>query len=131
MLIGKTILAEMNNFVTNPTVVWTPWFSRQGDGAASSFEVISISPSNMAQLTVKMYHKSSSETGDGSENAAVSGTVSTYSNGVFSFRNTGCKQLVRYRILLAEGSSAPQDGALFAHFRILPPSWQYSGVQGL
>lgn len=127
-VIGQTIVSEVVSSSGNFTSVYTPWFPRQGNNVTSSFEVIAIEGSD-AKLTVEMLEKDSTDTGNGTVKSATNNFRTSV--GVTSFRETDCKELVRYKVTL--GTSFPASGTyvLSAHFRILAPSWETTGAQGV
>lgn len=117
MIIGQTICAED---VTGETY-WTPWFPRQGDACTSVVETICIAGSTTLEVT--LFHKDPNDTGDGTANgSAASITTATTT----PFRRTGCKALVRYKLLYKRDSGT---GTVFCHLRFLNPSWEATGAQ--
>lgn len=128
MIIGQTLVAGIDNSTVTDTIVYTPWFPRRGNNVTSSCQVIAISGTE-AEVQVDMLEKDSEDTGGGAPKTAA-GTSSSQAATTFSFRCTDCKELVRYRITLTSDSK-DESGTLYAHFRMLPPSWETTGVQGV
>lgn len=108
----------------------TPFMPRQGNGVTTTFEVLALSPET--KLTVGMLHKNSEDTGDGTALSTVSGTDNLSAIGVASFRCSGIKELVRYRLKLDfTGDPPPAGVSLWAHYRFLFPAWEISGAQSI
>jgi hypothetical protein len=120
MIIGQTIAAEDST----GTTVYTPWMPRQGENCTSTVDVIAIA--GAAQVTVVLEHKNSDEPGAGTANGT---TTVTTSPQVKSFLNSSaCEELVRYKITVNRASGT---GLIYAHLRMLAPSWESSGAQGV
>lgn len=120
MFIGQTIVAED----TTGTTIYSPWFWRQGDGMTSAAEVIAFS--STGQLTISILDKNSDQTGD-APNAAVGSFDTITGTGPYNKRVSGLRELVRYKIVLKRASGT---GTIYAHLRLLAPSWETSGAQG-
>jgi len=97
---------------SSDTQVYSPWFRRQADNAVVSAELIATSG---GVLTVKVFHKNSEDTGDGSEYVGTSITLSSVGRGEAEF--TGLKELVRCEFTCGDANF---DWVLF---RMLPPVW--------
>ena len=129
MLIGKSISASYEN----PTEVWTPWVPRQGDAMTSTAELIAFSGED-ANLTFDVYHKNSEDTGNGA--AATTTGANAFGTPIGSipattnFRTTGLKEIVRYRITL-QYTGETSGAVVYAHFRLLNPSWEFTGAQSI
>jgi hypothetical protein len=128
MVLGQTIVAVRKSGTTTDTVVYTPWFARQGDDITSVFEVIAITPNNQAKLEVELFHKNTNETGQGSSAGTGSSLTAV---DVASFHNDTLKMLLRYKVTLTHGTSPDTDHVFFCHFRILEPSFETTGLQDL
>lgn len=126
MIIGQTIAAETHDGSGNDTIVFSPWFAREGDSMTSTVEVIELRTSGT--LTVDVYHKDSEDTGAGSV-VSVTGTNTFTTKTVGSFRHQTLKELVRYRVKLQHTGGG--DDTVFCHFRILNPSFNASGAQSI
>ena len=126
-LIGQLVVAEVVSSVARQTVIYSPWFRRQGNNVSSTLEVIAISGTDV-KLTVDLLEKNSEDTGQGSVNSA-SGTNYRSTAGVTSFRNPDCKQLVRYRATLGTSTAEPSGTyTMYAVFRVLSPAWEWTGA---
>ncbi|MBK9386521.1 MAG: hypothetical protein IPN34_17040 [Planctomycetes bacterium] len=126
-MIGELIVASVVSDVPKPTILYTPWMPRQGNNFTSTFEVIAISGTDV-KLTVDIYQKNKDDTGQGTANA-VTGTNFRTTVGVQSFRNTNCKQLVRYRATLDTDTAEPSGSyTMYAIFRVLMPAWERTGA---
>lgn len=103
--------------------VYSPWFSRGGDRAIFTLEVVEGTLSSLlSTLTVQPFHKNSDEAGDG---AQVSGlTISRDSLGNSSAEFGPFKELVRYKFSIG-GTSMDLR---WAAFRMLTPVW-YDAVE--
>ena len=126
--IGYTIMSEVVSGSLNATEVYTPWMPRMGNNMTNVFEVIAIGGTD-AQITVDVLEKNSEDTGEGTVKSAVNN--SRTSTGVTSFRLTDCKELVRYRIKLGTQFEPSGTYKLHVHFRVLAPSWETTGAQGV
>lgn len=120
MFIGQTIVAED----TTGTTIYTPWFWRQGDAMTSTAEVIAFS--STGQLTISILDKNSDQTGD-APNAAVGSFDVITGTGPFNKRVSTLRELVRFKINLKRASGT---GTIYAHLRLLAPSWETTGAQG-
>lgn len=124
--IGQLTVAEVVSAVGRQTVISTPWFRRQGNAFTSTFEVGAISGTDV-KLTIEVLEKDSDETGEGTVSSAT-GTNYRSTAGVSTFRNTNCKQLVRYRATLGTATAEPAGTyTMYAIFRMLMPAWEWSG----
>jgi phosphoribosylformylglycinamidine (FGAM) synthase-like amidotransferase family enzyme len=121
MFIGQTIVAEN----TTGTTVYTPWFPRQGDAFTSSVEVIAFS--STGNLVISILDKDPDQTGD-APNAAVGSFDTITGVGTPSKRVSGLRPLVRYKIVLQRASGT---GTIYATLRMLAPSWESTGAQGV
>ena len=92
---------------------YSPWFTRQGDHARFSIEVIII---ESAQFQLNVYHKNRDETGDGT---TTGGSIARTSVGRETAEWTQLKELVRYRFRV----SATKEGDSWALFRTLTAVW--------
>lgn len=109
MIIGETIEAS----TSDPQVYWTPWFPRQADNGAFTFERIHSTLGAAEAVTV--YTKSAEDAGTGSP--ATDGSFTQIgSTRFFEAVATELQDLVRFRILL-------RDTTGWLHFRFLPPTW--------
>ncbi len=122
MFIGQTIVAEDS---TNGSTVFSPWFPRNGDAVTSTVEVIAFS--STGTLTISILDKNSDQTGD-APNAAVGSFDAITAVGTSSKRVSGLRELVRYKINLKRASGT---GTIYAHLRMLAPSWESTGAQGV
>lgn len=126
-MIGELIVASVVSDISKPTILYTPWMPRQGNNFTSTFEVIAISGTDV-KLTVDVYEKNIDDTGQGSANTPT-GTNYRSTVGVQSFRNTNCKQLVRYRAVLDVATAEPSGSyTMYAIFRVLTPAWERTGA---
>ena len=128
MIIGQTIVAVRKDGTTTHTVVYSPWFARQGDGITSVFEVIAINPDDDAKLEVQLFHKNTDETGEGS---GIGAGTSLTSVDVATLKDSALKQLLRYQVTLTDGPNASVDQLFYCHFRLLQPSFQATGIQDI
>lgn len=111
MLIGQSIFAP----TTPGAIYYTPWFPRQGDVLGAVIEVLKTSGGAFT-LSYEVQTKNEEDT-----DAAVTvlGTMSVTATGTTTSLQTGCFELVRYK-LTAKGTSSQQ----WIHFRTNPPQWQ-------
>ena len=125
-LLGHLIVAEVVSGVSRPTVIYTPWSGRQGNAFTSTFEVSAISGTDV-KVTVEVLEKDADDTGAGTLNSGT-GTNYRIGTGVSSFRNSDCKQLVRYRVTLGTSTAEPSGTyTMYVILRLLNPSWEWSG----
>jgi len=94
------------------TKVYSPWFPRQADNLRATAELAATSG---GVLTVKVFHKNTEDTGDGSEYVGTS--ISLSSTGRDDAEFTGLKEMVRYQFTCGDATG---DWVLF---RMLPPVW--------
>jgi hypothetical protein len=109
-LIGHLIVAEVVSGVARPTVIYTPWSGRQGNAFTSILD------------------KNSDQTGD-APNGAVGSFDTITAAGTSNKRVSGLRELVRYKIVLKR-KAGTGTGTVYAHLRLLAPSWETSGAQG-
>jgi hypothetical protein len=114
---------------TTATEQYSPWFPRGGDYGLFTLEVTAVGGGGTPTLTVEMYHKNSSETGDG---ALAAGNMSfartTTGRTTVDFANAagsspafgGFEELVRYKFRISGGASSVTT---WATFRMLAPIW--------
>lgn len=128
MLIGQSLAA----ITEGDTVVYTPAFPRQGNGITSIAECIRM-PSNTT-LNVQAEHVNAEDAektpgagGWSSLGSAISYTAAVTTPDMKQVSATGVKELVRYKVTLSTTASVVS----FAQMRILNPSWQMNGAQGL
>lgn len=124
MFIGQTIVAED----ATGTTIYSPWFWRQGDGMTSAAEVIAMSSASVTELTISILDKNSDQTGD-APNGAVGSFDTITAAGTSNKRVSGLRELVRYKIVLKR-KVGTGTGTIYAHLRLLAPSWETSGAQG-
>lgn len=82
--------------------------------------------SSTDQLIISILDKNSDQTGD-APNAAVGSFDTITGTGPYNKRVSGLRELVRYKIVLKRASGT---GTIYAHLRLLAPSWETSGAQG-
>lgn len=92
--------------------MYSPWFERKADNLRVSAELVAV---NGATITVKVYSKATSTTGDGTNVSPVSSNIALSSVGRDTKEYTGLNELVRYGF---ECSGTTDSWALF---RALPP----------
>jgi len=108
MIIGESIATE--------TTTFSPWFERQGDAGTFFIQIMQRMPDCDVVGTVQTKNK---EDADSAATSAGSfGTLST--TGTHSVRATSLKELVRIRMVVADGS----EGESWVHLRVMPPSWE-------
>ena len=79
-----------------------------------------------------MFEKNSDDVGNGTAKTGTpSSNTSAESAGTYSYRVTDCKELVRLRITLQDSLAPSGTKTMSCQFRILPPSWESSGFQGV
>ena len=113
---------------TTSTVVYSPWFPRGGDYGLFTLEVAVIGGAGTPTLSVALFHKNTSETGDGSLATTLSFSLTSatrtsvdFSNGAGSSPTFGgFKELVRYKFTLSGGSA---NITSWATYRMLAPVW--------
>lgn len=107
------------------TTVYSPWFPRGGDFVVVTAELVAKSGSTPS-LKIELYHKDSSDTGDG-DNVDSAGTPKnitlttvgrTSTDWAASGTISGFKELVRYKFTMS--GSGGNDWSLY---RLLPPQW--------
>lgn len=121
MFIGQTIVAEN----TTGTSVYTPWFTRNGDAMTSVVEIIAMGAS--ARVDITILHKNSEDI-DSPETSAGTFTTGLSSANTYTKRVTGLKELVRYKITVRHATTS---AITYAHLRMLAPSWESTGAQGV
>lgn len=95
------------------TKVYSPWFEKKGDSARVSAELVAV---NGATLTVKVYSKAKSTTGDGGTALTpVTSNIALNTAGRDTKEYTGLNELVRY------GFECSGTAGSWALFRALPP----------
>jgi hypothetical protein len=104
-------LASASNYA-----VFSPWMQRGGDNVRATVDVIAKNGS--AGITVSVYHKNSSETGDGLQ----SGSSFQSTSGRVSAEFSSLKELVRFKF--DPGSTTGE----WVMFRMLPVIW-FDGVK--
>ena len=135
MFIGQTLTAEnaYDNFGSGgiqklPTVVYSPWFPRQGDEGHFPVDVLSISAigdngasaASEPALEVTVEHKDSEE----ADSAAASGATSEICVvGQLVLTQSGLKELVRLKFNLYDKAATVFIRTYQATFRMLNPSW--------
>ena len=113
---------------TTSTDVYSPWFPRGGDYGLISLEVAVIGGAGTPTLAVALFHKNTSDTGDGSlattlsfSRTAAGRTSVDFSNGAGASPTfAGFKELVRYKFTLSGGAV---NITSWATFRMLAPVW--------
>lgn len=119
-------------FGTTAHEYYTPWFPKGADNAYFTYEIIRKNLGGGAtpgSFTVAVYTKNREDVGSqGDPNTAVSGSWTQLTGTDFyEFKAENLKQLVRFKITLQGGTSAPtgQEGLVY---RILPPTWYDKAV---
>jgi len=95
---------------TNETLL-TPWFPRAADNAVFTVELIFTIGST---LDVKVYHKNSEDTGDGSNSTAGTFTGLTAA-GLGVLEVTDLKEMVRFEVKATSGTAL--------RYRFLDTTW--------
>jgi len=128
MNIGQVLMSGEN--------VLSPWFPREADNAIFSWE--KIQDSGSVGLTVTVWHKTTEETGEGTQ---ITGSWST--DGDISYKKfTGLRELVRFEYTASAPGSVVQGTVLepggagaevnvpiaaadigWVKFRMLAPTW--------
>jgi hypothetical protein len=130
MFFGHTLFAEVVSDEPNPTIVWTPWLPRRGENATWTYVINTITGD--ARIRVQVFEKDSSDAGNGTiKTGTPSANTSAISSGTYSYRVTNCKELVRLRIVLEDSLEPSGTKAMSCQFRLLMPSWESSGTQGV
>lgn len=118
MIIGETICAVSEQ----TTVVYSPWFQRQGNAATFVLDVIDASTptggSADPTVTVTVQTKNSEDVDPGSP--ATGGTFAQTGAGRQEHRNSNFKELVRFKFEVSTSAS----GIAWSHFRMLNPAWE-------
>ena len=97
------------------TKVYSPWFERKGDNLRVSAELVAV---NGATVTVKVYSKAKTSTGDGGTAVAPTAghsNIALSAVGRDTTEYAGLNELVRY------GFECSGDTDEWALFRALPP----------
>lgn len=113
MLLGQTVVASNDD---PGTVLYSPWFPRQGDRLVAVIEVMKVSAlSGNVTITVAVETKNREDS-----DAAPTGIGTNNRTGVGMLEvvATGALELVRLKYTLLGGS-----GDEWAHFRANPPLW--------
>jgi hypothetical protein len=102
------------------STVYSPWFPRQADMLLVTAELVAV---DGASLTVKLYTKNASDTGDGNPvDTGTSIVLSSVGRSTAEWETKasqeGVEQLLRFRYEVT--GEASSDWALF---RLLPASW--------
>lgn len=116
MIIGDTIGAPPS---PASTVVYSPWFSRQGDAATFALQIIEIDGANVS-LDVQTKNTDDADPG---ASATVDGTAisnQTSTSTPHEVRYTGFEELVRFKYTV-KGTGSSMG---FAHIRMLNPAWE-------
>lgn len=122
MLLGQTLMADQGD--GDNTVVYSPWFPRQGNDFTSNAEVLYISANTELEITAESKHTEQTD----ADTLATHGVISFTAAGTQSAQNTNVRELVRFKVEL----SCSATGAFGeCHFRLLAPMWQASGSQGV
>lgn len=111
MIIGQTVFGFTGSY-------YSPWFSRQGDGAVFAAECIASGASGSIQFTVQTKNREQVDTAAtilGTSSWMTAGTVATYSG-------SGLLELVRFAYAVGVA------GTGWTHFRVLPPAWRMNGA---
>lgn len=115
MLLGQTVLASNDD---PGTVLYSPWFPRQGDRLVAVIEVMKVSAlSGTVTLTVDVETKNR-EDSDAPGGISVMGTNNQIGVGLLEVVGTGALELVRYKFAFTVSS-----GDEWVHFRSNPPLW--------
>lgn len=115
MFDAQLVLAEL--VAPNPdTVLYSPWFSREGDHAFFCLEIVALSE---AVVQVEVFTKAAEDPGDGT---AVSGSLSASSVGKTEAEFGGLEQLVWFKYTVSVDAASLESSA-WALFRMLPPVW--------
>lgn len=94
----------------------------------SAVEVIAMSATTYEELVISIIHKNSDETGDAPNTAATFTTITDVTSGGPAIkRASGLRELVRYKIVLKRATSSG-TGTIYAHLRMLEPSWETTGA---
>lgn len=97
---------------SEPTMVYSPWFPRQGDNAIFTLDLVDAT----GTILVEVFSKNTEDTGDGGS-ALTPNSGSKSSPGRTSFELSGnLKELVRYRFTVSGSGN-------WVLFRMLPPVW--------
>ena len=112
MLIGQTVIAK-----TSPgTVLYGPWFPRQGNKFTAIVQVIRVSGiSGTVNFRLDVETKNR-EASDASPTALGNGNRT--GAGMLEVANTGALELIRYKFTITGNS-----GVEWVHFRSNPPLW--------
>lgn len=105
---GHTLLSD--------TKVFSSWFPREADNAVFSYQQIKLTDG--AGFTVKVYHKNTEETGDGTDTTASFSEIG--STGIFTAPVTGLKELIRFSY---EVTGDWSTGKKYVVYRMLAPTW--------
>lgn len=101
---------------------------RQGDAVTTVVDLISM-PSSDARLKVELQMKNSEEVDSAAtSNGSVTIQTTTAAESRLFRGTSGIEELVRYKITLHRDSGS---GTIYSHFRILSPSWETTGAQGV
>ena len=119
MIIGQTVVAENST----GTVVYTPWFPRQGNDCTSVLDIIAISGDARVDVDMETKNSDQIDSAAGSMGSVSDKTAST------SFSCTNAKELCRYKITVKYYTTG--TSIVYAHFRMLAPSWETTGAQGV
>lgn len=114
---------------TTSVSLYSPWFPRGGDYGLFTLEVTAIGGGGTPTLTVEVYNKNSTDTGDGSlaagnmsfSRTTVGRTTVDYANGQGSTpAMAGFEELVRYKFTISGGAA---NETTWATYRMLAPAW--------
>jgi len=93
------------------TKVYSPWFPREGDFLRGTAEFVA----GNGVLTVKVFTKNNEDTGNGTEIAGTSISLSSAGRGDAEW--TTIKEMVRYEFTVGDAAGE------WVLFRMLSPTW--------